>query len=329
MTRPLRLQFPGAIFHGTSRGTGQQDIFLDDDDREHFLELLGKCVDRYDWILLAYVLMTNHFHLVLQLTCETLSLGFKWLNGQYADYFNRRHTRVGHLIQGRPHAPLIEDGDYFLNVLRYAVLNPVRANIVAKPEDYRWSSHRAVLGLAEAPKWLAVDDVLSNFAPQREIARARYQCFVDAGMGGESPWKHLVGQVFLGGPEWIAKMRGRIDLKPRSDDHPRVQRQIGGLPMAVILETVAGAFGIDVSEVRRLRKPRLIATWLACHEGLLTNRQIAAGLRLRSDSYVSRLVRESEQEANSDPSLQVWIDDCISTLRRNLGQIAGLTPIRY
>jgi putative transposase len=315
MSRPLRLQFPGAIFHNTSRGTGQQDIFLDDEDRLQFLDLLGRCAERCDWILLAYVLMTNHFHLVLQLTCETLSVGLQWLNGEYAKHFNKRHKRVGHLIQGRPHTPLIEDGDYFLNVLRYAVLNPVRANMVEKPEDYRWSSHRAILGLADAPKWLAVDDVLANFAPDRQIARARYACFVDAGIGGESPWKDLVGQVFLGGPEWIEKMRGKIDLKPRCDEHPRVQRQIGGIPMADIVAAVAETFCIDPVRVRRERIPRLVATWLGWHEALLTNREIAAGLRLRSEGYVSTLVKRSDLESATDPKLQFGIDACISTLR--------------
>ena len=315
MTRPIRLQFPTAIFHATSRGNAQQDIFLDDADRERFLELLGKCVKRCDWILTAYVLMTNHFHLVLQLTRETLSLGLAWLNGEYAKYFNRRHKRSGHLYQNRPDTRLVEDGSYYLNVLRYAVLNPVRARMVSAPEDYRWSSHRAVLGIDAAPDWLAVDDVLAQFAPQRAIAQDRYRCFVDAGIGAESPWKHLVGQVFLGGDEWIKKMRGRIDLKPRADEHPRVQRLVGAPPMCDIIAAVGKALSIDVAAVRRHRVPRLIATWVGWNEALLTNREIAAGLRLQSSSYVSQLLRESERQITSDPRLQRLVDECISTLR--------------
>ena len=152
MSRPLRLEFFGSLHHVTTRGNARQDIFRDDDDREFFLELLGSCVKRFDWILTAYVLMSNHFHLVTQLTSESLSRGMQWLNGKYAQAFNRRHRRVGHLLQGRPDMRLIEKETYFLKVLRYVVLNPVRADMVARPEHYIWSSHRAVLGYAPAPE---------------------------------------------------------------------------------------------------------------------------------------------------------------------------------
>ena len=141
MSRPLRLEFSGSLWHVTHRGNCRQNIFHDDDDRNFFLELLGKCVSKYDWILAAYVLMSNHYHLVTQLTCASLSRGVQWLDSRYARYFNRRHGRVGHLYQGPFHAPLIEKETYFLEVLRYDALNPVRAGIVARPEDYVWSSH--------------------------------------------------------------------------------------------------------------------------------------------------------------------------------------------
>src|ERR1700730_3741621 len=136
MSRPLRLEFPGSLWHITVRGNCRQDIFLDDHDRNRFLEMLGACVDRYDWILYAYVLMSNHFHLVLQLTCETLSRGMQWLDSKYAQAFNRRHKRVGHLYQGRFDGRLVEKETYFLEVLRYDALNPVRAGMVARPDDY-------------------------------------------------------------------------------------------------------------------------------------------------------------------------------------------------
>jgi REP element-mobilizing transposase RayT len=124
MSRQVRLEYPGALFHVTSRGNARQNIFFDDDDRELYLELLGATVKKFGWILTAYVLMSNHVHLLIQLTANTMSLGMKWLNEKYAQRFNRRHDRVGHLFQGRPKAPLIEKDSYFLEVLRYVVLNP-------------------------------------------------------------------------------------------------------------------------------------------------------------------------------------------------------------
>lgn len=316
MTRPIRLEFPGALFHVTSRGNGKQDIFLDDADRNHFIDLLADAVERWDWILTAYVLMTNHFHLVLQLTAKTLSRGLHWLNGEYAKSFNRRHGRVGHLLQGRPDTPLVDKEEYYLNVLRYAVLNPVRARMVAAPEDYKWSSHRAVLGLAPAPDWLSVDDVLVQFGPEREIARGRYRAYVDAGIGIDTnPWKDLIGQIYLGREAWLDEVRDRVKLRPRSDEHSRLQRNVGEVAMADVVAAVAGTLAIEAADVRIRKTPRLIAAWLASNEAFLTNRQIAAGLRLRSESHVSRLVRKSAAEISADPALQACVDRCVSTLR--------------
>jgi len=199
MSRKLRLEFPHALFHVTQRGNYQQDIFFDNDDRDFFLRLLGECVNKYGWILTAYVLMSNHFHFVVQLTGSTLWRGMQWFETKYVQAFNRRHARIGHLFQGPFDSPLVEKETYGLNVLRYDALNPVRAGMVARPEDYPWSSHRAVLGLTQAPGWLAVDDLLVQFGPQRDLARANYKSFVDAAIGiDESLWEGLVGGAYLG-----------------------------------------------------------------------------------------------------------------------------------
>lgn len=322
MARPIRLQFPGALFHITCRGNAKQTIFHDDADRRFFLRLLGRCVTRFGWILPAYVLMGNHFHLVVQLTTETLSRGLHWLNGEYARYFNNRHGRVGHLLQGRPHTPLIDEQTYYLEVLRYVVLNPVRAQIVPTPEQYEWSSHRAVIGAVAAPAWLAVDDALAHFAPDRDIARARYRCFVDAGIRVErSPWADLVGQIYLGSDPWIDKIRDRVRLKPRADDHPRAQRMVGTPGMAEIVSAVARTLSTTDECVRSSRGlPRMVAAWIAWNEALLNGREIAAGLRLAPPT-VSRLLRACDGDIDRNPTLKQLIDQSISTLRRKTATV--------
>jgi REP element-mobilizing transposase RayT len=323
MSRSLRLEFPGALFHVTQRGNYQQDIFVDDHDRRFFLELLGKCANRYGWILMAYVLMSNHFHLVVQLTCSTLSRGMQWFGTKYVQAFNRRHGRVGHLFQGPFDAPLVEKEIYGLNVLRYDVLNPVRAGMVARPEDYIWSSHRAVLGMAPAPEWLAIDDVLVQFAPQRDLARTYYKSFVDAAIGiDENPWKDLVAGNYLGSKDWVAELREEIDLKPRADDHERFQRVVGQPSMAAVVAGVAECLSIDPQRVRygRGSTPRRMAAWIACNDALLTNREIAAGLRLRSSGHISDLVRRFDRELTGNAVLQGWVERCISTIRRKSGK---------
>ena len=134
-----------------------------------FLALLGKAVKRFNWSLTAFVLMTNHFHLVVQTAEANLSRGMHWLNTAYVVWFNRTHQRSGHLYGGRFKAFLIEKETYFTEVLRYVVLNPVRAMMVERPEDYRWSSYGATAGLVEAPEWLDVEQALSLSPPIRSL----------------------------------------------------------------------------------------------------------------------------------------------------------------
>jgi putative transposase len=324
MSRPLRIEYPGSLHHATSRGNAQQNIFLDDTDRELFLGLLGKCVERFCWILTAYVLMSNHFHFVIQLTEETLSLGMQWLNGEYARRFNRRHKRVGHLFQGRPHLPLVEKETYGFEVLRYVVLNPVRAGMVSRPEDYAWSSHRAVIGQAPAPDWLAVDDVLMQFGSERVLAQAAYRDFVNAALGKEMTlWRHLVGQMYLGSENWMERVRERVDLKPRASEHPRSQRLVGQPSMTRIIRAVADTLLIDEARIRGGRGgiPRMMTAWVAWNDGHLTTSEIAAGLRLECAAYVTRLVKRCDRELRDDAILRDCVDRCLSTIGRKKSEV--------
>jgi putative transposase len=315
MSRPLRVQYPGAVIHISCRGNEQRDIFRNDGDRYLFLELLEAAVERFRWIVTAYVLMTNHYHLMLELTSETLSSGLQWLNSQYAQAFNRRHDRVGHLLQGRPDARLIEKETYHLNVLRYVVLNPVRAGMVAAAADYEWSSHRAVAGLASAPEWLDVAGVLRVFGDEYGVARARYDRFV-ADWDGKCPWNDLVGGMYLGGEAWIETMRTKIEVRPLDSEHPFRQRHIKMVDFVDVAGVVASALDVDVSNVRNGRggRARLLAAWLGSRECLLPLTAIAAGLRIRSSSRASALARECDVLLQQDASLRAALDRCRALL---------------
>jgi REP element-mobilizing transposase RayT len=153
MARPLRLEFAGALYHVTARGNERRCIFLAnlDDDRSRFLEILGQTCDRFRWICHAFCLMTNHCHLLVETPDANLSVGMRQLNGVYTQHVNRGRERVGHLFQGRFKGILAEKDGYLLEIARYVVLNPVRANIVGGPEDWPWSSYRATAGL-ESPR---------------------------------------------------------------------------------------------------------------------------------------------------------------------------------
>lgn len=320
MSRPLRLEFPGSLWHITHRGNERRPTFHVDRDREEFLDLLGDTVRRFKWIVTAYALMPNHYHVVVELTeADTLSRGMKWLNGKYVQWFNREHDRVGHLFQGRFGGFLIDKETYFLEVLRYVVLNPVRAKIVQRPERYAWTSYLATIEEHERPDWLAVDDVLMHFSEARPLARERYRRFVEEGIGSDRrPWDDLVGAVYLGSEAWLAGVRDRIELKPRANEYPRAQRDILRPKMGGILIAVANVFGVPEDDVRRGRggTPRSVAAWIACYEGMLTNAEIAAALRLRSDGHVTKLVTTCERDLRRSPHLRECVDRCMATLGR-------------
>src|SRR5581483_5147718 len=187
MARPLRLEFPGALYHVTARGNAREAICLDDEDREMFLEVLGQAIKRFNWLCHAYCLMTNHYHLMIETPDGNLSLGMRHLNGVYTQRFNRRHRRVGHVFQGRFKGILLERDSYLLELCRYVVLNPVRAGMLKHPAKYPWSSYCATAGLAPRPDFLTVDWILSQFAKTAASARRRYAEFVLAGVGLPAP----------------------------------------------------------------------------------------------------------------------------------------------
>jgi putative transposase len=200
VSRQLRLEFPGAIWHVTSRGNERRDIFRDDADRRRFVTLLSKAVAHRRWILHAWVLMSNHYHLLIETPEVGLSRGMKWLNQEYAQAFNERHQRVGHLFQGRFKSILVEREGHLLELIRYIVLNPVRAQAVAFAGDYDWSNYRATAGLQAPPAWLEVEWTLDQFgARNRPQAQEAYRRFVaDARGASYNPWERVVGQIYLG-----------------------------------------------------------------------------------------------------------------------------------
>jgi REP element-mobilizing transposase RayT len=318
MARPLRTDFAGALHHVTSRGNERRPIFHDDRDRETFLDFLGETVRRFGWSVTAFVLMTNHFHLVVQTPEANLSRGMHWLNTSYVVWFNRRYKRSGHLFGGRFKAFLIDKEGYFNEVLRYVVLNPVRAKMAERPEDYRWSSYRATAGLEGAPDWLDLQAVLSQFAPQTELAQTYYREFVAQKIGSdESLWDQLINGIYLGRESWAKSMRKWVESKPRSTDHPVRQRAVGRPKVDDVISAVAKIAGQTGAAIREMRGGALrrLAAWIGWHEGLLTLRSIAASLRLRSEGHVSGLIARCERQFGDDQVLLGHLDAAIALLR--------------
>jgi putative transposase len=231
MARPLRIEFDGALYHVTSRGNARADIFDDDMDRDAFLATLWKVVQRAHWLCHAYCLMNNHYHLVLETPEGNLAQGMRQLNGVYTQAYNRRHRRVGHVLQGRYKAVLIQRDSHLLEVCRYVVLNPVRANAVRHAGQWRWSSYRATAGMAEGPPWLTVDWVWSQFAKERAAATRHYRRFVREGVGSPSIWNEVQAQALLGEPDFVEQLRGYLRRAEAVKEIPRRQRYVGRPPL--------------------------------------------------------------------------------------------------
>lgn len=288
MSRPLRIEFPGAIYHVTSRGDRREPIFVDDTDRAGLLNVLAQGMQRFDAQVLAYCLMGNHYHFVLHTRQANLSRLMRHLNGVYTQDFNRRHGKVGHLFQGRFKAILVDREAYLLQVCRYVELNPVRAGMVAGPGDWPWSSYRAHVGEAATPPWLDTDG-LHGYLLQRPAATAadhrraarRYAELVAQGQD-EALWDDgLRQQIYLGDDAFVDRMQA-LAAPPRkaARDTPRAQRT-PARPLAHWL----GLCG-----------SREEALYRAHTEGALTMTALAGELGL-SVSRVSRLIAKAESAA--------------------------------
>jgi len=279
MARPLRIEFAGALYHLTSRGDRREAIYEDDEDRQRFLDTVAEVVERYNWVCHAYCLMSNHYHLVAETVEGNLSRGMRHLNGVYTQASNRRHGRSGHLFQGRFKGILVDRDAYLLELSRYVVLNPVRAGICEMPEEWPWSSYRAMIGTAPAPKWLAVDGLLSQFGSPREQARRRYRAFVYEGMG-QDIWQGLRQQIYLGNEAFVTRMQSKSRIEGDRLSVPQPQRR----PPPPSLEQI---------EERSANRNAAIATAYAT--GAYTYREIAAyfGVHLAT---VGRIVRAEVQQ---------------------------------
>ena len=274
MSRPLRLELCGGLYHVTSRGDRREDIYADNTDREVWLDTLAQCCERYNWAIHAWCQMSNHYHLVIETAEANLSAGMRQLNGVYTQKVNRRHQRVGHVFQGRFKAILVERDSYLLELGRYVVLNPVRAGMVKHVRQWKWSSYHAMVGTALCPEWLHTDWVLSQFGASRARQNARYIEFVQEGVRGPRVWDHLRGQVFLGSDAFVEAMQHELEGagKHTVGEIPRLQRRAlaksldyyreafddpkSGMAAAYAtgdytLQAIADAFGVHYATVSR------------------------------------------------------------------------------
>lgn len=261
MGRPLRIEYPGAFYHVTSRGNEKKDVFKSQRDREKFLSYLESATERYGAAVHVYCLMSNHYHLLLQTPQGNLSQIMRHINGAYTNYFNAKRKRAGHLFQGRYKAILVEKDAHALELSRYIHLNPVRAGMVPMPEEYRWSSYQSYIGKVEPPNWLRTTEQLGYFQGAEREKREAYRKFVEVVIGEEmeNPLAGAVGTAILGSHEFIARIEERhIKDKDGNPDVPDLKKVACRWSVKEIVETVKAT----VKEENRLTRKLCI---YMCH----------------------------------------------------------------
>jgi putative transposase len=279
MSRRLRIEFPGAVYHVYARGNSKDAVFLDDADRLKFLDYMGRGAQGYGFIYHSYCLMGNHFHLLLETPQANLSEGMHWLDSCYAGHFNWAHEHVGHVFQGRFQSIVVQQETYLLELCRYIVLNPVRACIVKDPAYYPWSSFREIAGLgsglggAVSAGW-----ILSHFGDDPERARHEYARFVRDGAGRSSPFADVVAGTVLGDRDFRTGIRERVLSECRLEDIPAAQ-------LDAFRPGLRELFSADEPLLRNERNTRIRS---ACLEWRYTRTEVAAfcGISLSSVSAI-------------------------------------------
>lgn len=249
MSRPLRIEFPGAVYHVMNRGSARQQIFRGQGDYASFLKTLGETDELWGVEVFAYCLMGNHYHVCLRTPEGNLSRVMRHLDGLYTQRFNRAHGRDGALFRGRYKAIVVDADEYLSAVVRYIHLNPVEAGLVRKPHAYRWSSHGAYLRPEKARRWLRVEEVLEAFG-----SRAEFHEYVISGNdeGIEAFYSRRRASPVLGGEGFIKRIRPRLGRINR--EHPRYERIKVRPEVERVLTLVAKAYGAEVGDLLRGRR---------------------------------------------------------------------------
>lgn len=225
MSRPVRIEFPGATYHVTSKGKNGQAVFKDEEDKGVFLNIVGSVVERFGWLLHTYVLMDDHYHLVIEIPSANLSKGMRQLNGVYTQHANRRHGQEGPLFHGRFKSVLFEKRKYLLPVCRHVVANPARVNGVKGFAAYRWSSYRALAGRARKLPCLHTDEILGSFGKREKHSQRKYSEYVKEGLAAPSPLRNRTSQVLLGSPRFVNEMKPILLGEALARRGPKAARQ--------------------------------------------------------------------------------------------------------
>ena len=314
MARRPRVHFPGALYHVISRGNQRQKIYKDDPDYQRFETLLGEVIKRHVLTLYAYVLMPNHFHLLVEVGRVPLSKAMQVLLYRYTRRYNQRYRKSGHLFQGRYKAILCDRDNYLMELIRYLHLNPVRAGMARDPGRYRWSSHEAYIG-GKSTSGIAVEDGLKLWGAHRVQAIKAYQQFIRDGLGAghQEEYYEVKDQRYLGDDNFVEAVCRNID-----EQEPASPVKI---TMEEILRELARGTGMTLRGLLGKGRGRVESRLRA--EAAYTGREVgaislteAAKYLGRDSSTISLAVKRLEEEIATDSGRQIEMERLCTRLRQ-------------
>ena len=323
MARPLRIEYEGAVYHVTGRGNEQRKIFFSRKDYEKFKEYLADAVEKFSLVLHSYVLMTNHYHLIIETPEKNLSKIMHHINSSYTTYINIKRKRSGHLLQGRFKSIVVDKDSYLLELSRYLHLNPVRANMTQLPEDYRYSSYGSYT-TASVDKLVTTTTILEMLAPKPDVARKKYKSFVEGALdeGIESPLKKVYGGIILGRADFIKEALGKIDGERLEKEETSNRRSLRAslLPEEVVSTTCAhyGLLPEEIASAGRndVRKKCL---YLLKKHTSAANREIGELLGGIGAATVAKAYQRFAKELADDALLKKEL----SELQRKMSHVKG------
>jgi len=311
MARPLRINYPEAFYHVTSRGNERKNVFKSKRDREKFFGYLESATQRYDAVIHSFCLMDNHYHLLIETPSGNLPQIMRHINGSYTTYFNVKRARSGHLFQGRYKAILVEIDEYAKELSRYIHLNPVRAKMVKTPEEYEWSSYQFYIGLQKSPEWLFRDFILGYFGGKVSTAQKGYRSFVSAMVNEEydSPLDEVVCSTLLGSPNFISFIKDKFLSGKKPDKNlPALKELVEKASMQDIFDEVESILGKQPTLARNIKmflcqrytgeKLKDIGTHFGIGESGVAHASRRVVDKIRKDKKLKRKIAKIERKLN-------------------------------
>jgi len=317
MARPLRILYPNAFYHVSCRGNDRRLIFRDDHDRTRFLERLWSAREIFSVRVHVYVLMSNHFHLIVETPRANLSEFMRQFNISYTGYYNRRHRRIGHLYQGRFKAIVVDKDSYLLELSRYVHLNPIRIKSkhqwreterIREIIQYQWSSLPGYVDGKRKVPWITYETVLGYLGGSRQ----KYAAFVQDGIrdGFATPWADLLAQMVLGNRNFVEKLKG-MKIKGRAKDQPSY-RMIQSIDAEVLIKQAADYFRLSEADLTRKRgqhrQERAVVMELLHRYSGLKQRMIGERFGV-DEGLVSRDRKAIREKIETEPKIRKWFRD--------------------